>query len=660
MTTSLTKKLFYLAALTAGITTVVVIAQAQTPNASITLKKDSNSLFIVTIKDPNGIAEFSLEPTNKFSYGGGLKGCPTTFSINNVVFAEPDDFTPKMPARVIDCQGGITEFDILPPADGNARGVITNTPPPPKPATKAASAEEPAEEKATKIEEPKTLPDTIKYPVPELGNCENETECKLYCDDAANVNECVAFAKKHNLLPPEEIAKAEKFLAIGKGPGGCDSQKSCETYCGEVSRLDECITFAEEGGFISGDQLAEAKKFQTILKSGEQFPGGCTSRNTCEVYCGSPDNADECLAFAEKTGVLDEKELAEAKKFIGLMKSGETPGRCQSKEQCETYCESEENFEQCFAFAEKNGLVSKEEAEAFKKSGGKGPGNCRGRDQCEAYCQENQEECFNWAQENGLMKPEDMEKMQQGMQQFREQFDKMPPEIAQCLKDTVGEENLNKMLAGQPVFARDMESKMRGCFEKLAQSFGSGFPGGPGGPDGFSGPGGCTSPEECQAYCTANPEACQGFAPPDNGIPGEPSGPGGGEFSGPGGCTSPEECQVYCKANPEACQGFAPPDSGMPGEPGGPGGEQPQGSFPDSETTGGQFPGGDPSGGFPGMPSETSGSQPTHDTIKSVQIEKQYRQQIDCSLFSSTPKCEYVGLPGSQNYELCKQCYPDK
>jgi hypothetical protein len=33
---------------------------------------------------------------------------------------------------------------------------------------------------------------------------------------------------------------------------------------------------------------------------------------------------------------------------------------------------------------------------------------------------------------------------------------------------------------------------------------------------------------------------------------------------------------------------------------------------------------------------------------------------VDCSQFSSVPSCSYVGAVGSEGYEACKQCYPNK
>ena len=39
---------------------------------------------------------------------------------------------------------------------------------------------------------------------------------------------------------------------------------------------------------------------------------------------------------------------------------------------------------------------------------------------------------------------------------------------------------------------------------------------------------------------------------------------------------------------------------------------------------------------------------------------QQFDYQQYCSEFESTPSCSYVGAPGSESYDLCKQCFPDK
>ncbi len=589
----------------------IVHAQAR-PNASITLQKDNlTGFFKLNIRDPEGIREFSLQPEGKSSYGGGVR-CPQTFSNDNVIFSN-EDFSPPMKAFVIDCSDNQTDFEISPPDDkGFVRAkVVGPLPPPPPPPPPPAPV--PAAPTPPPPPPQKSLVD-VGYPVKELGNCNNQEACLSYCDDDAHINECLAFAKKHGLLSEDEVKKADKFVELGsKGPGGCTSRKSCETYCSNISRMDECIEWGEKNGFISGKELEEAKKVQTAVKGGAKLPGGCTSKQSCETYCSSGKNIDECLVFAEKAGFIPKEEIEQAKKFAEFMKRGETPGGCRSKDQCEAYCFEGDHMEECIAFADKAGMISAEEKEMIKKTGGKGPGGCKGKVQCEAYCNtpEHQEACFKWAQENGLMKEEDLARMREGMGRFREEFKKMPPEAAECLKATVGEEVLNKMLKGEPVFARDLGEKMQACFAKMLESFGGGFGGpggpggfpggpggpggfpggGPGGPGGFSGPGGCSNPEECFKYCTEHQDECKEFAPPGGGPsgPGDHGGfpggapggfPGGGipsgaDFVGPGGCRTPDQCIRYCKepGHEKECNEFKTP-AGTPRAPGrGPGGQ---------------------------------------------------------------------------------------
>lgn len=582
-------------------------AGASANDSSIILKKPPGAeRFILTIKDPDGVQEFSLSPVAQFRYGGILSGCNKSFSSDNVSFNDPVDFTPVMPAYVIDCQNNTTELEIPPPIKGSAKSVAVKkelslppllpSPPPPPQAEKKAG--------------PLAVED-IQYPVLELGNCQSEGECRSYCDNADRAKECLAFAKKYNLISEEEAKKAaDKFLNIKNGPGGCNSWSACEDYCNNVERLDQCIAFADETGYYSAAELAEARKFQELVKSGAQFPGECTERNSCEIYCNDVNHLEECLNFAEKSGFMPQEEIAEARKFMVLMQRGESPGGCTSKEQCENYCSEDNHIEECIAFAEKAGVMTAEDAEMARRVGGKGPGGCRSKAQCEAYCEENSEECFNFAKEHGLMSEDDLRQMSKGMEKFRENLDKMPPEAVQCLEDVLGEENFNKIKNGEPIFDRKIEGRMKSCFgrmtadlsqklEKLppdavqcikdavgeeglkklqSGEFGEdlnfeslgvcfknlqGSVGGGGnfGDRGFEGPGGCKTMEECTEYCTANPEECQGFSPPGGGgsggdgfSGGTPSGGfqpslDGFQSGGPGGCTNKEECIAYCTAH---------------------------------------------------------------------------------------------------------------
>ena len=113
----------------------------------------------------------------------------------------------------------------------------------------------------------------IKYPIAELGSCKDKERCKTYCDKPENTLSCIAFAEKNNLMTEDEIEHAKKFIEAGaKGPGGCKGKNECETYCDDISHIDECVAFAEKSGILSGEELEEAKQVQSAIKRGVKPP----------------------------------------------------------------------------------------------------------------------------------------------------------------------------------------------------------------------------------------------------------------------------------------------------------------------------------------------------------------------------------------------------
>jgi len=55
----------------------------------------------------------------------------------------------------------------------------------------------------------------IVYPIRELGSCKNEADCETYCDargDLERTRACIGFAKKHNLLSPDELEEADRYV----------------------------------------------------------------------------------------------------------------------------------------------------------------------------------------------------------------------------------------------------------------------------------------------------------------------------------------------------------------------------------------------------------------------------------------------------------------
>ncbi len=203
----------------------------------------------------------------------------------------------------------------------------------------------------------------IVFPVQELGNCKNQKDCRTYCDKPQNIEVCVSFAEEHNLISNEEAKKAKAFINSGKkGPGGCNSKDACEEYCDDSSNIEECVDFAEKNNLMSQDELEEAKKVKEALKKGAKLPGGCKTKKECEKYCSDDKNFEECVSFAEKAGFILKEEAEMAKKT-----GGKGPGGCKGKEQCEEFCSDPANEEICFDFGKEHGLIPQEDLEMMEE-----------------------------------------------------------------------------------------------------------------------------------------------------------------------------------------------------------------------------------------------------------------------------------------------------
>jgi hypothetical protein len=317
----------------------------------------------------------------------------------------------------------------------------------------------------------KTENPQIVFPIVELGNCKSEADCKTYCAKEENMLACAEYGAKHGLTSQDELQRAREFADVlrGEGPGACKDKATCEAYCEDISHINECLAFAEKHGFVKAEQLAEAKKVAMALKNGAVLPGGCKDKDTCDAYCKDMSHVDECFAFAKKAGFISEEEAVEAEKMLPLVKAGQTPGQCKTKEDCRLYCEDAKNSDECVSFALKAGLVSEEEAEMIKKTGGKGPGGCKSKETCDAYCNkaENREECFEFAQKHGLIPPEKLKEMEEGMGRLRAGLSQMPSEAIKCLKDKLGENVISEIESGNFTPGPDTGEIIKGCFDEV-------------------------------------------------------------------------------------------------------------------------------------------------------------------------------------------------
>jgi len=319
----------------------------------------------------------------------------------------------------------------------------------------------------------------VSFPIAELGNCKDQQACKIYCDDSVHMNACIDFGEKNGLVSKEEAAigkKAAQKIQNGETPGGCKDKESCEAFCqNNTQDLEQCISFAEDIG-VPSEEIAQAKQIALALKKGAQLPGGCNGKESCENYCKVAKHIDECLAFAEVAQVIPPNELAEAKKIAPFLKSGETPGKCQEKNECEAYCKDDSHFDECLSFAEKAQLIPQEDIDIARKTGGKGPGGCKSKDECEVFCnlEENAKLCQDFAIEKHLISDEEEKMMVGGAGKIKEGLEKIPSEmraeVETCLNGIFNGE-LSKITGGEKTITKAQGEKIGNCFENASKNY---------------------------------------------------------------------------------------------------------------------------------------------------------------------------------------------
>ncbi len=252
--------------------------------------------------------------------------------------------------------------------------------------------------------------------------------------------------------------------------GGCESKDACKSYCDDPANIDKCLAFAEKSGLMSNTEVAKARTYAKFMKEKTAFPGGAKNPAAAKKYCEAPAHMDECISFAEKNGLIEKTELEQIKKFAPLMKAGQTPGGCKSKEECENYCQDEGKFDECANFAQKHGLASAEDIEKFKKIQKEGgPGGCKGKKECETFCNnpDNQKQCLEFAEKNGFIKPEEAKNMRENMGRVRAGSLQVPPEVETCMSAALGAETFAKMKNGEMMPGPEIGEKMKECFESF-------------------------------------------------------------------------------------------------------------------------------------------------------------------------------------------------
>ncbi|MBI2042386.1 MAG: hypothetical protein HYT21_01355 [Candidatus Nealsonbacteria bacterium] len=280
--------------------------------------------------------------------------------------------------------------------------------------------------------------------------------------------------------------------------GNCQSEGECRDYCEIPANAEPCLDYAEEHNLLSREEIDGARQMLSLVEGG-RGPGGCRGEQECENYCDSPDNMEECIVFARDNGLLAPDELEEIEMVLQAIRQGATPPDCRGKTECDEYCSRPENLEECIEFGTAAGFIAPEEAEMIRKTGGKGPGECTGKDECETYCNEpnNMEECINFAIKYDLMPPDEAEEARMALRAIKSGV-KMPNCRGKDECDTYCSqpENTNECM-DFAVAAGFMTAEEAEMVKKT----------------GGVGPGGCRGERECETFCEdqANEETCFRF-----------------------------------------------------------------------------------------------------------------------------------------------------
>lgn len=367
-------------------------------------------------------------------------------------------------------------------------------------------------------------PSNIQFPIAELGNCQNNEDCKAFCDDTKNIEACLIFAEKHNLMTSEELAAAKKFKDVGMtGPGGCKGKDACDEYCSNKDNIEACIAFAEKNGLMSEQKLQESKKVLTAIKKSAK-PLGCNNQQECDGYCATAEHMEECINFGIEAGILAADQQSNARKVLTAIKNGAVPpcqGKacpafcrnranvtacekfrkeagiptrsemvviqriltlitekgitmptCSGEQGCQDYCSQNTHIEECVKFAEDKGVITSSQAKAARageEAAPEGPGGCKTKEECDTFCDnpDNSETCFNFAKENGLISAEEQKKIEGSQKQIKESFNNMPAEVLTCLTSSLGVDTIEKLKSGNAMPGKKMAEQMKTCFESF-------------------------------------------------------------------------------------------------------------------------------------------------------------------------------------------------
>lgn len=212
----------------------------------------------------------------------------------------------------------------------------------------------------------------VTFPVAELGNCASISQCRSFCDDPANRERCVSFAKQKGFHKEVDDSARQEMVTAAQSELGCSSEQTCRELCSQEANITRCQSFAQKRGLGGGPQGGPGNP-ELLEKAKSTL--GCDSPESCRKSCENEANRQKCSEFAKQNGLRGGEER-------------KGPGGCSSEESCGSYCSDPSHFEECSKFGGGAGGERGGSPKDFK-----GPGGCNSEETCRAFCSENPDQC---------------------------------------------------------------------------------------------------------------------------------------------------------------------------------------------------------------------------------------------------------------------------
>ena len=262
------------------------------------------------------------------------------------------------------------------------------------------------------------------YPIFQLNNCSDQLECAVFCWQNENIYSCSEFAKSKGLINEEQFQKGSNLAGMfekKQSPGSCQSIAECYRFCNQMLNINTCVDSYRLHGLLDLAQLQDAERVSNAIIMGTDLPGACEDESSCGETCAAVQNMEDCLFFAETTGLLSQFDIQESITMIEAYKQNATPGRCNSKTSCQNFCYQEENAAACINFLQANDKLSGRNADLARKYKAEGAAGCKNKETCDIYCYNpiNLDNCLQYAIKVGRINEEELDTINKILDQER-------------------------------------------------------------------------------------------------------------------------------------------------------------------------------------------------------------------------------------------------